>query len=45
MVAALWDVFVWKEFKYAPEGTNNLLNLMFLFFVIRLILIIASRII
>ena len=43
MVAALWGVFVWKEFKDAPEGTNKLLNLMFLFFVVGLILIIASR--
>ena len=45
LVAAVWGVFVWKEFKDAPEGTSKLLNLMFLFFVVGLVLIIASRII
>lgn len=45
LVAAIWGVFVWKEFKDAPKGTNKLLNLMFVFFIAGLILIIASRII
>ncbi|MBI4581042.1 MAG: multidrug DMT transporter permease [Planctomycetes bacterium] len=44
MVAALWGVFVWREFKTAPKGTNNLLALMFLFFVVGLGLIIYARI-
>jgi len=43
MIAALWGVFVWKEFKLAPKGTNKLLVLMFAFYLIGLILIIISR--
>lgn len=44
MVAALWGVFIWKEFKNAPKGTNKLLAAMFLFFVVGLGLIIAARV-
>jgi glucose uptake protein len=44
MVAAFWGVFIWKEFKEAPEGTNKLLGFMFLFFLLGLVLIIISRI-
>lgn len=43
MVAALWGVFIWKEFKDAPTGTNKYLTAMFLFFVVGLGLIIAAR--
>lgn len=43
MVAAIWGVFVWKEFKSAPKGTNTLIYLMFLSFIVGLGLIIASR--
>ncbi len=43
MVAALWGVFIWKEFKSAPKGTNVLLTLMFICFVIGLGLIIVAR--
>ncbi len=43
MVAALWGVFVWKEFKEAPAGTNKLISLMFLSFLAGLILIILAR--
>jgi glucose uptake protein len=43
MVAAAWGVFIWKEFKEAPKGTNRLIGLMFLFFLSGLILIIVSR--
>ena len=43
MVAAIWGVFVWKEFKGAPKGTNILIGLMFLFFITGLALIIISR--
>jgi glucose uptake protein len=42
MVAALWGVFIWKEFKDAPAGTNRLLAGMFVFFVTGLALIIAA---
>lgn len=43
MVAALWGVFIWKEFKAAPAGTNKLLALMFTFYLIGLALIIAAK--
>ena len=36
LVAALWGVFIWKEFKTAPAGTSPLLALMFAAFVIGL---------
>ncbi len=43
MVAAIWGVFIWKEFKGAPKGTNTFLYLMFIFFIVGLILIIIAR--
>ena len=43
MVAAAWGVFIWKEFKNAPKGTNTYIWLMFLFFLSGLGLIIYSR--
>jgi glucose uptake protein len=43
MVAAAWGVFIWKEFKGAPKGTNLLIWLMFISFISGLVLIIISR--
>ena len=43
MIAAFWGVFIWKEFKSAPKGTNSLLSLMFIFYLIGLIVIVVSR--
>lgn len=43
MIAAIWGVFIWKEFKGAPPGTNRLIGLMFLCFLSGLILIIVAR--
>jgi len=43
MVAAAWGVFVWKEFRGAPKGTNILILLMFICFIFGLGLIIVSR--
>ena len=43
LVAAIWGVFIWKEFKGAPKGVNTLLTLMFLCYVVGLGLIIFSR--
>jgi glucose uptake protein len=43
MVAAFWGVFIWKEFKEAPKGTNGLLVLMFLFFIVGLGLIVIAK--
>lgn len=42
LVAALWGVFVWKEFKNSPKGTNALLTAMFLFFIIGLGLLVLA---
>lgn len=44
VVAALWGIFVWKEFKDAPKGTNLLLALMFLFYLVGLAFIVAARV-
>ncbi len=43
MVAAFWGVFIWKEFKDAPLGTNKLITMMFICFIIGLALIIVAR--
>lgn len=45
LVAALWGVFVWKEFKDAPAGTSRLLTSMFAAFVVGLTLIVAARLV
>lgn len=42
LVAALWGVFIWKEFKAAPKGTGGLIAGMFLLFAAGLGLIIYS---
>ena len=42
MVAALWGIFVWKEFKGAGRKVYTLLALMFCFFISGLALIVAS---
>ncbi|MBA7548852.1 hypothetical protein ES705_41320 [subsurface metagenome] len=44
MVAALWGVFIWKEFKELPRSKNWLIILMFAFFILGLGLIIYSRV-
>ena len=43
MVAAIWGIFIWKEFKDAPKGTNSLIGLMFLLFIVGLGLIIMAK--
>lgn len=43
MIAAFWGVFIWREFKGASKGTNTLLALMFLLYIIGLALIIMAR--
>jgi len=40
LVAALWGVFIWREFADAPAGTNPLLGLMFAFYIMGLGLIV-----
>jgi glucose uptake protein len=43
MVAALWGVFIWKEFQNARPGTNRLLALMFVLFIVGLALIVKAN--
>jgi len=43
MVAAIWGVFVWKEFRAAPAGTSKLLVTMFGSFLAGLVLIVLAR--
>ena len=44
LVAAIWGVFIWKEFKGAPKGTNSLLYVMFICFFVGLSLLVYSKI-
>jgi len=44
LVAALWGVFVWREFANAPPGTSPLLGAMFASFVVGLSLIVYARV-
>jgi glucose uptake protein len=43
VVAALWGIYVWQEFKTAPKGTSNLLNAMLFCYIVGLALIIVAR--
>jgi glucose uptake protein len=43
VVAVLWGVFIWKEFKDAPKGTNRILAIMFALFLVALVTIGASK--
>ena len=42
LIAALWGVFIWREFKDAPRRTGRLLALMFLFYILGLGLIVYA---
>lgn len=42
MIAAIWGVFVWKEFKGANKTVNSLLTAMFAFFIAGLALIVIA---
>lgn len=44
VVAILWGVLVWKEFAGAPKGTNRLLAIMFIAYIIGLMLITYSKV-
>jgi glucose uptake protein len=44
VVAILWGVLVWKEFAGAPAGTNRLLVIMFIAYLIGLMLITYSKV-
>ncbi len=44
LIAALWGVFIWKEFARAPRGTNPFIAAMFAAYAVGLLLIgLASR--
>ncbi len=43
MIGAFWGVFIWKEFKGAPRGTNTFLAAMFFFYLLGLGILIASK--
>jgi glucose uptake protein len=43
VVAALWGIYVWKEFDKAPAGTNALLTIMLLLYIGGLAMIIFSK--
>ena len=43
VVAAVWGIYVWREFDNAPAGTKSLLNIMLVLYITGLILIILSK--
>ena len=43
VVAALWGIYVWREFDKAPQGTKSLLNIMLLLYIGGLAMIILSK--
>jgi glucose uptake protein len=43
VIAALWGIYIWKEFKNATKGTENILNIMLVCFAIGLGMIILAR--
>ncbi len=43
VVAVIWGIFVWKEFANAPKGTNRLLSMMFVCYLVGLVFIVYSR--
>lgn len=43
MIAAIWGVFIWREFARAPKGTNRLLYGMFACYIAGIIMLIVSR--
>ena len=42
LVAALWGVFIWKEFKGASKSTNMMLAIMFILFMLGIVSIIYA---
>jgi len=43
IVAAIWGIFIWREFKNAPKGVPALLNMMLLLYIIGIALVIYAR--
>lgn len=42
LVAALWGVFIWKEFKNAPRGVSTLIGVMLVLFLAGIVSIIYA---
>ena len=42
MIAAVWGVFIWKEFKGASKGTIAMIAAMFVFFLTGLVLLVTA---
>jgi glucose uptake protein len=43
VVAAVWGIYIWKEFDNAPSRTKSLLNVMLLLYIAGLAMIILSK--
>ncbi len=43
VIAAIWGIYVWREFDKAPKGTKAILNVMLLLYMVGLSLIILSK--
>ena len=43
IVAAVWGIFIWREFKNAPKGVSALLNTMLLLYLAGIALVIYAR--
>ena len=43
VVAAIWGIYIWKEFAKAPAGTKTLLNIMLVLYIAGLAMIILSK--
>lgn len=43
VVAAIWGIYIWKEFAKAPPGTKTLLNIMLVLYIAGLSMIILSK--
>jgi glucose uptake protein len=42
VIAALWGIYIWKEFRSAPKGTSAVLNSMLLFYIAGLALLVYA---
>jgi glucose uptake protein len=42
VIAALWGIFIWKEFKNAPKGTHAVLSFMLIFYAVGLALLVYA---
>jgi len=42
VIAALWGIFIWKEFRAAPKNTHTILNFMLLLYVVGLGLLVYA---